>query len=125
MAPDLMMALIQTLDAYYAGEPMVYVSGNLLVFYEPGNRREHLSPGRVRGQGRGEAPAAELLDLGGGKGPDVVIELTSRLNGEEDIEDKYELYQDTLRVSEYFLFDPLGDVHAAALAGLSSAPGRL
>jgi hypothetical protein len=41
---DLMNALIQTLAAYYAAEPMVYVSGNLLVFYKPGNRRRHLSP---------------------------------------------------------------------------------
>ena len=41
---DLMMTLIQTLGTYYAADPMVYVSGNLLVFYEPGNRRKHLSP---------------------------------------------------------------------------------
>ncbi len=39
---DLMAALIQTLSAYYADDPRVYVSGNLLVFYEPGNRRRHV-----------------------------------------------------------------------------------
>src|SRR4051794_34952273 len=40
----LMTDLIQTLDAYYADEPMVYVSGNLLLFYERGNKRRHRSP---------------------------------------------------------------------------------
>ena len=34
-----MTDLIQTLDAYYAADPMVYVSGNLLLFYERGNKR--------------------------------------------------------------------------------------
>jgi hypothetical protein len=39
-----MITLIHRLKAYYAGDPRVYVSGNLLVFYEPGNRRRHVSP---------------------------------------------------------------------------------
>ena len=55
---DLMMVLIQTLSAYYAAEPLVYVSGNLLVFYEPGNRRRHLSPDVfvVKGVGKHQRP---------------------------------------------------------------------
>jgi hypothetical protein len=40
----LMMALIQTLEAFFRANPMVYVWGNLLVFYERGNKRKHLSP---------------------------------------------------------------------------------
>jgi hypothetical protein len=40
----LMAALIQTLQVHYAEEPRVYVSGNLLLFYEEGNRRRHVSP---------------------------------------------------------------------------------
>lgn len=55
---DLMMVLIQTLSDYYAAEPLVYVSGNLLVFYEPGNRRRHLSPDVfvVKGVGKHQRP---------------------------------------------------------------------
>ena len=41
---DLMTALIETLKAFYAAEPLVYVSGNLLLCYEEGNRRRHVSP---------------------------------------------------------------------------------
>ena len=40
----LMMALILTLRALFADQPRVYVSGNILVFYERGNKRKHVSP---------------------------------------------------------------------------------
>src|SRR5207237_1283908 len=40
----LMNALIDTLAAFFLASPRVYVSGNLLVFYEPGNRRRHVAP---------------------------------------------------------------------------------
>ena len=41
---DLMIDLILTLKAFYAAEPLVYVSGNLLLCYEENNRRRHVSP---------------------------------------------------------------------------------
>ena len=41
---DLMVEVIDTLKIRYASYPRVYVSGNLLVFYEPGDRLRHLSP---------------------------------------------------------------------------------
>ncbi len=121
---DLMMALIQTLGAYYADDPMVYVSGNLLVFYEPGNRRRHLSPDVfvVRGVEKRQRPNYLIWEER--KGPEVVIELTSSSTREEDLEDKYELYQDNLRVPEYFLFDPLGDYMRPQLQGYRLFRGR-
>src|SRR5437870_767858 len=41
---DQMTDSIKTLQAFFADEPMVYVSGNLLIFYVPGNKRRHVSP---------------------------------------------------------------------------------
>ena len=41
---DQMMDLILTLQAFFADDDDVYVSGNLLVFYVPGDRRRQLSP---------------------------------------------------------------------------------
>ncbi len=114
---DLMNALIQTLAAYYAADPMVHVSGNLLVFYKPGNRRRHLSPDDFVVKGVEKRRRPNYLIWEEGKGPEIVIELTSQSTREEDIEDKYELYQDTLRVPEYFLFDPFGDYLQPALQG--------
>ena len=41
---QLMMDLLETLTDWFASDPLTYVSGNILLFYEPGNRRRHLSP---------------------------------------------------------------------------------
>src|SRR5437588_5992969 len=103
---DLMIALIQTLQAWYAREPFVYVSGNLLVFYEPDNRRRHLSPDVFVVKGVPKHRRDNYLIWEEGRGPDVVIELTSASTRNEDVEEKMGLYRDVLRVPEYFLFDP-------------------
>ena len=42
-----------------------------------------------------------------GKGPDLVIEITSKKTRKEDLHKKFDLYRDVLGVREYFLFDPL------------------
>jgi putative restriction endonuclease len=52
-----------------------------------------------------------------GKGPDVVIELTSSSTRDEDVKDKFTLYERTLGVLEYFLFDPMGDYLDPPLRG--------
>ena len=39
-----MIDVIEVLEDYFAADPRVYVSGNLLLFYERGNRRKHISP---------------------------------------------------------------------------------
>src|SRR5205085_5324109 len=41
---ELMGALIAILKAFFQAHPRVYVSGNLLIFYEPDNKRRHVSP---------------------------------------------------------------------------------
>jgi Uma2 family endonuclease len=114
---DLMNALIKTLKVWYTDQRRVYVSGNLLLFYEEGNRRHHVSPDVfvVKGVAKHDRPNYLLWEEG--KGPDVVIELTSSSTRREDMEDKYHLYQDVLRVKEYFLFDPLGDYLTPPLQG--------
>ncbi len=125
----------ETLDVYYAPDDMVYVSGNLLVFYEPGNRRRHLSPDVFVVKGVPKRRRDYYLIWREGKGPDVIIELTARSTRDEDVEDKFELYRDTLRVPEYFLFDPRGEyldpplrgyrLHEGQYVSIESVAGRL
>src|SRR5258708_16415094 len=92
----LMHDRIETLDERFAADPDVYVSGNLLIFYVPGDRLRHLSPDVfvVRGVPKRERP--NYLTWEEGKGPDVVIELTSTSTRDEDVDDKFQLYQDNL-----------------------------
>jgi Uma2 family endonuclease len=121
---ELMFDLIKTLQARYAGDPMVYVSGNLLVFYVPGNRRRHLAPDVLVTKGVAKRERLNYLVWEEGKGPDLVIELTSSSTRREDVEHKFRLYQDTLRVSEYFLFDPFGDYLQPPLQGYRLRRGK-
>jgi Uma2 family endonuclease len=114
---DLMNALIQTLKLWYASQRRVYVSGNLLLFYEEGNRRRHVSPDVFVVKGIAKHDRPNYLLWRQRKGPSVVIELTSSSTRHEDVEDKYHLYQDVLRVKELFLFDPLDDYLTPPLQG--------
>jgi Uma2 family endonuclease len=113
----LMTALIQTLDAWYAKDKKVYVSGNLLIFYQQGNKRKHVSPDVFVVKGVVKHPRPNYLLWEEGKGPDVVIELTSSSARREDLKKKFYLYQDVLKVQEYFLFDPRGDYLKPPLRG--------
>jgi Uma2 family endonuclease len=121
---DLMVALIKILQAFFASDPMVYVSGNLLIFYIPGDRRRHVSPDVFVVKRVGKHQRLNFLVWEEGKGPDLVIELTSLSTRREDLQVKFRLYQDTLRVQEYFLFDPYGDYLMPALQGYRLRNGR-
>ncbi len=113
----LMNALIETLQEFFAQQRRVYVSGNLLVFYEEGNRRRHVSPDVFVVRGVEKLIRPNYLIWQEGRGPQVCIELTSSTTRREDMRTKFRLYQDTMRVREYFLFDPNGDYLDPRLQG--------
>lgn len=119
----LMNAIIETLEAWYAKEPMIYVSGNLLLFYEKGNKRRHVSPDVfvVRGVLKAIRPNYLMWEE---KTPDVVIELTSKTTQREDVEQKWKLYEGKLKVKEYFLFDPYGDYLDPSFQGYRRVRGK-
>src|SRR5262249_31781648 len=91
-----MTDLIETLKAFFFTRPLVYVSGNLLIFYVPGDRLRHLSPDVfvVKGVAKHERPNYVVWEEG--KAPDLAIELTSASTRDEDIKDKFTLYQNVL-----------------------------
>jgi Uma2 family endonuclease len=105
----LMAALRQILDRYFASDPMIYVSGNLLMYYVSGNKRKHVAPDVFVVKGVEKKKRLYFLTWEEGKTPAVVIEVTSKSTRKEDTDTKFTLYRDTLKVKEYFLFDPFGD----------------
>jgi len=121
---DLMMDLIQTLEAHYAADPAVYVSGNLLLFYEEGNKRKHVSPDVFVVRGVAKKKRENYLAWDEGKGPDLVIELTSKSTRSEDVKTKMALYRDVLQVPEYFLFDPFQDYLTPSMQGYRLIDGN-
>jgi len=119
-----MVYVTLTLRKYYRARPDVYVAGNMLMFYEPGNKRKHVSPDVFVVHGIPKQLRGNYLIWEEGKAPDVVIEITSKTTRKEDLATKFQLYQNVLRVTEYFLFDPLGDYLDPQLQGHRLVKGR-
>src|SRR3954463_2509752 len=105
-----MTDLIERLQDWFADDPRVYVTGNLLLYYERGNKRKHVSPDVFVVRGVPKLPPRDYYLLWEeGKSPDVVIEITSKTTRREDEKKKLILYRDVLKVPEYFQFDPTED----------------
>jgi Uma2 family endonuclease len=115
---DLMIDSIRTLQLHPPTARRFYVSGNLLMYYEEGNKRKHVSPDIFAVEGlSSDHRRLYYLTWVEGKTPDVVIELTSKSTKREDQTKKFELYRDQLKVKEYILFDPFGDYLKPRLKG--------
>jgi len=121
---QLMVDLRLALERWFKADPNVYVSGNLLLFYEEGNKRRHVSPDVfvVLGVPKGERLNYLLWEEG--RGPNVAIELTSSSTRREDTRQKFDLYRDVLRVPEYFVFDPFGDYLTPRFQGYRLTAGQ-
>jgi Uma2 family endonuclease len=115
---DLGVYFIEALKAYFAARPEVYVSGNNFIYWEEGNPRAVVSPDAyvVFGVGMRPRDCYKAWEEGG-KLPDVVFEFTSKKTRGEDTTKKRPLYEQRLRVPEYFLFDPTGDYLRPRLQG--------
>lgn len=102
---DLMIQLRESLKSFFASQPDVYVSGNLLLYYEEGNPRKSVSPDVfvVFGAGKHKRRIYKLWQER--RAPDVVFEISSRGTWGEDLHKKFQLYA-RLGVSEYYVFDP-------------------
>ena len=120
-----MVDLIGTLQDRFAADPNVYVSGNLFVCYEEGDRNKHVAPDVFVVLGVPKLPLRKnYLCWVEGKGPDVIIEVTSKSTRREDQKKKLDLYRDVLKVPEYFLFDPTEDYLKPPLQGYRLEAGR-
>ena len=115
---DNLLLTIEVLQEWFASEPDVYVSGNMFMFYVKGDKRKHVSPDVfvVRGVPK-DKPRKHYLLWEEGRGPDLVIEITSDSTRRDDTNKKLKLYRDVLKVSEYFLFDPYREYLEGQLKG--------
>jgi Uma2 family endonuclease len=120
----LMLSLIPTLRHFFRANPRIYVGGNMLMFYERGNPRRHVSPDIFFVRGVPNRMRDNYLVWRERKAPQVVIELTSRSTRREDTDTKFALYRDVLRVREYFLFDPRAEFLDPPLQGYRLRAGQ-
>ncbi len=110
------------LDAHFAADPDVYISGNIFLYYEEGNPRETVAPDVlvVRGVNKRLRRTYKLWEEG--TPPGFVLEVSSPSTRWEDLATKRGLYE-LLGVREYVLFDPLREYLKPALQGFRLQAG--
>jgi Uma2 family endonuclease len=121
-----MLYLLEPLREWFASDPMVYIGANMFVHYERGNRNRHVSPDVfvVKGVPKDVRPKRRNYRVWEeGRAPDFIVEFTSESTREEDQTTKRAIYQDLLRVSEYFLFDPFEEYLHPPLQGYRLTKG--
>ena len=90
--------------AYYTDTPDVYISGNLMMYYEDTRPPKAVSPDILICFGVGKKPRRTYKIWEEGKPPDFVVEFSSKGTVQNDLNNKMELYA-RLGISEYFLYD--------------------
>ena len=105
------------------GQDDVYVSANSFVYYEQGNPRAVVAPDVYVVLGAPGHLRDSYLLWNEPKGPDFVLEVTSRSTRGEDGRRKREVYA-SLGVSEYFLYDPRGEYLTPPLQGYRLRDGE-
>ena len=111
-----LMYAVTGLRDYFRRRPDVYVSGNLLIYYEEGNVHASVAPDVfvVFGVPNHIRPIYKVWEEG--KSPDFVMEITSRHTRHKDQGPKRKLYR-SLGVQEYWQYDPTGDYLEPPLRG--------
>jgi Uma2 family endonuclease len=121
---DNLLGTIQMLRRYFRGDHSLHISGNMTMYYVEGDKRRHVSPDVFVTLGIGDHNREAYLTWEAGKGPDFVVEVTSKSTKREDLKTKFSLYQDVLEVREYFLFDPYGEYLKPPLQGYRRSRGK-
>lgn len=104
------------LHARYAGDPQVYASADLLVYYVEGDPNKSVAPDVLVSFDVPKRHRRSYRIWEEGKPPDVVFEFASENSWQADLGWKRGLYLG-LGVQEYFLFDPTGEYFDPILQG--------
>ena len=113
---------IGALQMYYSAHADVYVSGDLLIYYEEGNPRVSVAPDTFVVFGVEDRLRMNYKVWEEGKGPDFVLEVASPSTWREDVGRKRSVYAG-LGAREYFLFDPTGEHLTPRLQGFRLVDG--
>ena len=107
---------------YYREHAGVYVSADLLIYYEEGNPRASVAPDVFVVFGVEDRMRRNYKVWEEGKGPDFVLEVASPNTWREDVGPKRTVYA-RLGVKEYFLYDPTGEHYSPRLQGYRLVDG--
>ena len=105
-----LLDMIGAIDWLFRDIPDVHVCGNMFVYYEEGNPRKVISPDvfMVRGVGKKDLRTYKTWE----QQPylDLVIEFASPSTFTRDFAEKKTIYEQILRVKEYYIYDPYHEI---------------
>jgi len=104
---DWMVTITQRLKRFFAGR-RVYVSGNLLIYYQEGDPTKSVAPDTfvVKNCKPGRRRIFQIWKER--RHPNFILETTSKSTRREDSGKKKQIYAH-IEAAEYFLYDPLGE----------------
>ena len=107
----LLLDMIEMIDWHFRDISDVHVCGNMFLYYEEGNPRKVISPDvfMVRGVSKKDLRTYKTWE----QQPylDFVLELASPSTYTKDFNEKKTIYEKILRVKEYYIYDPYGEIH--------------
>ncbi len=112
-----------SLTSHFKVRPDVFVAGDMFLYYEKGEPTSVVAPDIFVVIGADNHLRDSYLLWNEPKGPDFVLEITSRSTRIRDQGTKHGLYQ-YLGVTEYFCFDPTFDYLKPPLCGHRLQDGR-
>ena len=114
---DAMIDAINVLRTHFADCPGVYVSGDLLIYYEEGNPRARVAPDVfvVVGAPKHLRMNYKLWEEPGP--PDFVLEVVASAGTRREAQGPKRALYARLGIREYWLFDPVGEYLAPPLQG--------
>ena len=113
---NVILYALRALGSRFAGRPDVYVSGDLLIYYEEGNPRASVVPNVFVVFGAEKRKRMNYKLWEEPKVPDFVLEVASPGRWREHEGPKRALYE-RLGVREYFQHDPMGEHLPSRLQG--------
>jgi len=113
---------VTTLRTYFQDRADVYVAGDMFIYYEEGNPEAVVAPDVFVVLGTAKRDRASYMLWVEPKGPDFVLEITSRSTRTRDQGPKRGTYA-FLGVREYFQYDPTHDYLVPALQGTRLVAG--
>ncbi len=120
---DYLLYSVEVLRLFFQSRRNIYVSGNLLIYYEEGNPQAVLSPDVfvIFGVNHRKRRSYKAWQEGG-KLPSFVLEITSMTTRRQDEVEKPQIYA-SLGVQEYFQYDPTADYLQPQLKGFHLVDG--
>ena len=107
---QVMIDCMDILRSHFRGFVDVYIAGNMLLYYEEGNPRKSVSPDvfMVRGLSKKDLRTYKTWEQPSTL--DFVLEVASPSTYAKDFNEKKAIYEQILRVKEYCIYDPYGEI---------------